>query len=301
MHTAAVLPGKPRAVQELVNVQGTVNVINAAHANGVTKLVFTSSASVVYGGKDQAGVDETEKYPAVPFDDYNDTKAIAESKVLAANGTDGLYTCSLRPAGIFGPKDVKGPVPAMMNMAAKGNSHVQLGSNTNLYDWTYVTNIADAHLLAADRLSPTHPKHALVAGQAFFISNGDPRPWWDFPRMLWRAGGFVETRRRVVIPRPVALVIAFLAEVVGWITGKEPTLTRFRIHYICTERWCNISKAREALDYEPRVSLEEGARISAEVRISRIEVLHDTDPSCAVVEKPAIYIGDVLPFKMSLV
>ena len=68
-----------------VNYGGTVNVISVAQAQGVSKLVFTSSASVVSTGKDQAGIDESLPYPPKPFDDYNETKALAEQDVLHAN------------------------------------------------------------------------------------------------------------------------------------------------------------------------------------------------------------------------
>lgn len=85
-----------------INVGGTENVVSVALAQGVQKLVFTSSASVVSDGHDQAGIDETTPYPSVPFDYYNETKAIAEQSVLSANGRNGLATACLRVAGLFG-------------------------------------------------------------------------------------------------------------------------------------------------------------------------------------------------------
>ena len=85
-----------------VNYGGTVNVISVAQANHVSKLVYTSSASVVSDGKTQAGIDETLPYPSKPFDDYNETKGMAERDILQANGNAGLATASLRVAGLFG-------------------------------------------------------------------------------------------------------------------------------------------------------------------------------------------------------
>lgn len=55
----------------------------------------------------------------------------------------------------------------------------------NPVDKTFYLNAAQAHLLAADRLVPTHPKHNLVAGKAFFTSDGDPRPLSEFCGKLW--------------------------------------------------------------------------------------------------------------------
>lgn len=102
MHTVAVLPGAPKAIHMKVNVGGTENVLSVAEAQGAMKVVYTSTASVVYDGSHQEGVDETAPYPSVPFDDYNETKAISEQAVLSANGRNGLATASLRVAGLFG-------------------------------------------------------------------------------------------------------------------------------------------------------------------------------------------------------
>lgn len=102
IHTVAVFPGAPREAHFKVNVRGTENALNVATMCGVSKFVFTSSASVVFDGSNQAGVDESAPYPKKPFDDYNETKGIAEQAVLAVNGKYGLNTCALRVAGLFG-------------------------------------------------------------------------------------------------------------------------------------------------------------------------------------------------------
>jgi sterol-4alpha-carboxylate 3-dehydrogenase (decarboxylating) len=83
-------------------VEGTRTVIAAAVANKVPKLVFTSSAGIVFNGEDIVGADERLPPPEKSMDAYNESKAKAEELVLAANGKDGLLTVALRPAGIFG-------------------------------------------------------------------------------------------------------------------------------------------------------------------------------------------------------
>jgi sterol-4alpha-carboxylate 3-dehydrogenase (decarboxylating) len=57
---------------------------------------------VVFNGQDLIDVDERIAFPEKPLDAYNESKAMGEELVLAANGTDGLFTVALRPAGIFG-------------------------------------------------------------------------------------------------------------------------------------------------------------------------------------------------------
>jgi sterol-4alpha-carboxylate 3-dehydrogenase (decarboxylating) len=147
-----------RKVFELVNVKGTSIVIEACQRNDVKKLVFTSSSGVVFDGSDNINIDERMPYPEKAMDLYNDTKARAEQLVIQANtdvGTEGLKTVSLRPASIFGPHD-RQMVPAYIEALKAGRTNFQIGDNKNLVDFTYVDNIAHAHLLAADKLSASN-------------------------------------------------------------------------------------------------------------------------------------------------
>ncbi|KAF9476530.1 C-3 sterol dehydrogenase [Pholiota conissans] len=150
------------AVFHKVNVLGTKAIIAAAVETGVRKLVFTSSAGVVFNGGEIKDVDERISFPEVPMDAYNDSKSKAETAVLEANGKDGLLTVALRPAGIFGPGD-RQVMAGLHQVYERGQTHFQIGDNTNLFDWTYVGNVARAHLLAADRLIDPPPAPPLAS------------------------------------------------------------------------------------------------------------------------------------------
>jgi sterol-4alpha-carboxylate 3-dehydrogenase (decarboxylating) len=103
IHTASPTAGlQDPALYWKVNVDGTRAVIAAAQENKVPKLVYTSSAGVVFNGQDLIDVDERIPLPEKPLDAYNESKAKGEELVIAANGVDGLLTVALRPAGIFG-------------------------------------------------------------------------------------------------------------------------------------------------------------------------------------------------------
>ena len=191
--------------------------------------------------------------------------------LYALPGSLGMSPCFLRcsfSSLLCSPGD-KLAVPGLMTLLTTNRTNVQFGDNKNLFDWTYIENAAHAHILAAQRLSPDHPKFSQVAGQAFFITNGEPIPYWNFSRSLWKAVGHVPSQT-TVIPRPVGILIAIIMELISWFTGKPATLTRFRIMIFYTTRWCSIDKARKALDYEPPVPLQEGIRRAAEVRIFSI-------------------------------
>jgi len=258
IHTASPLAGSsiPQQVFWTVNVDGTKTVIDSCVDNGVRALVYTSSAGVVFDGHDLKGVDESTAFPPVPMDAYNGSKAAAETLVLRANGRGALKTVALRPAGIYGPGD-RQIMRNMVNVIETKKTHFQMGYNDNLFDWTYVDNVSDAHLLAADRLLSNSPG---VDGEVFFITNGQPVPFWDFTRAIWRELGHVSERKPIVLPKRVAMIVAFLAEWVSWFLGKEPTFTRFRVIFTCTARWHSIAKAREILGYEPEVEVYEGVK-----------------------------------------
>ena len=252
----------------------------------------------------------------------------------------------------------------------RGQTHFQVGDNNNLFDYTYVGNLAQAHLIAADKLvDPTTPDSASiesastdatlvdstlrsslhkslppvsatigfrrvptckarplgpyvtppanadaiegafnapfdstklthvivrnrfdqfsenaldvsttnplqVAGQVFFITNGEPVYFWDFMRVIWLAldppteeGKKRAQRTPWVIPRAFGMVLGYLAETWAGLMGKEAGFTRYRVGYSCATRYHNIEKARRVLGYEPEVGLEEGVRRMVEVRL----------------------------------
>jgi len=153
IHTASPVHGMGAEIYKKVNVVGTQTVIDACISHNVSKLVYTSSAGVVYNGTlDLVDVDERMEIPEVPLDAYNETKAQAEKLVLESNGKAGfLQTCALRPAGIFGEGD-RQLLTGLQQVMKNGQTKFQIGDNENLFDWTYVGNVAHAHLLASDRL-----------------------------------------------------------------------------------------------------------------------------------------------------
>ena len=100
------------------NVRGTDNVLAACELNEIDRLVFTSSPSVVHAGGDLDGVDESAPYATHFSSAYAQTKALAEQRVLAANGPS-LATVALRPHFIWGPGDPN-LVPRILRRARRG-------------------------------------------------------------------------------------------------------------------------------------------------------------------------------------
>lgn len=154
----------------------------------------------------------------------------------------------------------------MVQIYVDGRTNVQVGDNNNLFDFTYVGNVAHAHLLAALRLLATHRLHPTVPldtervdGEAFLVTNDSPMYFWDFARTMWRAAGRDAGLEGVwKLPVDVGILLGFLSEVAFGIIRKPPTFNRQRIVYSSMTRYYNINKAKERLGYRPIVSLEEG-------------------------------------------
>lgn len=255
IHTASPPHGRGYEVYYKVNVEGTRNVIDSCVRCGVRQLVFTSSASVVFDGNDIQGGDESLPYCRKHLDGYTETKDLAEREVLKANGRGGLLTVALRPSGIFGPRDVQA-WPGFIDAARAGKSKFQLGAGENKMDWTYVENVAYAHVLAADRLTADSP----IAGRFYFITNDEPIPFWDMAKYVWRELDY--PLPSIVVPYGLAYAIAVVIDWLVWIVSPvvtlHPTFTSFRVVYAGAHRYFSIDRAKSELGYRPRVSLQDG-------------------------------------------
>ncbi len=235
------------------NVIGTRNVIAACPRHGIAKLVYTSTPSVVHTGGDLNGVNESAPVPRHFQAHYPATKAIAEREVLAANSAT-LATVALRPHLIWGPGD-NHLLPRLINRAKAGKFRF-IGGGTNLIDIIYIDNAAMAHLQAADRLAPGSP----IAGNAYFLSQGQPVEMREFVNQLLAAAG---------VP-PVATNISYrTAYAIGWMLElihtafnikSEPRLSRFVVKQFATHHWFDITAAMRDLGYEPTISTAEGLK-----------------------------------------
>jgi nucleoside-diphosphate-sugar epimerase len=253
IHTAAVAGiWGPWTHYYETNVLGTQNVVEACQQAGVTRLVFTSSPSVTFAGRDQCGVDESAPYPKRWLAHYPHTKALAEQRVLAASGKRGLMTCALRPHLIWGPRDTH-LIPRLLDRARKGQLR-QVGDGTNIVDAVYVENAAAAHLLAADGLKPGAP----ACGRAYFITNGQPVNCWQWINQILHVAGLPPVQRRMALP--VAYTAGAVLEGISTLLGRtdEPRMTRFLAAQLGTSHYFDIAAARRDLGYEPRVSMEAG-------------------------------------------
>jgi nucleoside-diphosphate-sugar epimerase len=176
---------------------------------------------------------------------------MAEQMVLTAN-SKVLKTCAIRPHLVWGPGDPH-LVPRLIERGRKRQLK-QVGNGNNLVDISYIDNVADAHVLAADNLNST----ATAAGNAYFISQGEPVNLWNWINDLYGRLDIPLITRKVG-EVPAYLVGTLLEGVYMWfgISG-EPRMTRFLAEQLAKSHWFSIKRARRDLGYEPRVSTAEG-------------------------------------------
>lgn len=286
VHTAGWVPaGQKRystnkEVRDLVfsiNYGGTKNVLEAARQTNCKAFVYTSSCTVI---SDDVAHDYPNMTEDIPTGNatlaYGASKAPAEAAVTAANGAK-MATCSLRPATIIGPGDNFGVVATIHACISKGETPWIIGDSYNMYDFVYISNVADAHFLALRNLLGLPPSTPLAngdaslgtqesaAGQVFFISNQEPVYFRDFMLAIWAYFGHVPAFQ-VQIPATLAWVAGALAEMKTWIAGAEAaTLSRGSVADALGTRYSNNGKARRVLGYEPRVRFADAVRLACEV------------------------------------
>ena len=144
-HNASVVHTKRNQEEVIwgVNLDGSKNVLAACRQRRVGRLVYVSTASAVYEGRDVVNGDELLPYSTISQAPYADSKIAAEKLILAADGADGVRTCAIRPHVIFGPGDTRF-LPAIIDRASRGKLRFSVGWGKKLSDFTYVDNLTDA-------------------------------------------------------------------------------------------------------------------------------------------------------------
>lgn len=232
------------------NVTGTQNVIETCKKLNIKYLVYTSTPSVVFDGKDICGGDESLAYAKNFLTAYPATKKIAEEMVLEAGNND-LYTVALRPHLIWGPGDHH-LIPRLIARARLGK--VKLIKRDCIVDTVYVDNAAFAHILALQKLQ----SNKAIAGKVYFISQDQPIDLNAFINQILAMANLPLVTPSVS-PKAAYIVGATLETLYKILhIKKEPLMTRFLAKQLSTSHWFNIAAAKQDLGYYPLINMEEG-------------------------------------------
>ncbi|MEZ0354158.1 NAD-dependent epimerase/dehydratase family protein [Mycobacterium sp. pR1184] len=257
-HTAAIieLMGGASVTDEYrqrsfaINVGGTQNLVEAGHAAGVQRFVYTSSNSVVMGGQPIVGGDETLPYTTRFNDLYTETKVVAERFVLSQNGVDGMLTCAIRPSGIWGRGD-QTMFRKLFESVIAGHVKVLIGRKSARLDNSYVHNLIHGFILAAQHLVPG----GSAPGQAYFINDDDPINMFEFARPVVEACGQPWPRIRVNGP-------IVRAAMTGWqrmhfrFGIPAPLLEPLAVERLYLDNFFSVAKASRDLGYQPLFTTE---------------------------------------------
>ena len=252
-HTAAV-PGVWGSWEHFhgTNTIGTHNVISGCRRQGVRRLIYTSSPSVVFDGRDHVDADETLAYPQTWLCHYPRSKALAEQAVLAASDAQQLRTVALRPHLIWGPRD-NHLIPRLIARARSGRLR-RVGDGRNVVSVTYVENAAAAHLQAEQALRES----ATAAGRAYFINEPQAVNLWDWINQLLGLAGLPPVTKGLSARQAIAVggVLEALFRVLR--LPGEPPMTRFLAAQLAGSHSYSIAAAQRDFQYQPVVTMETG-------------------------------------------
>ena len=235
------------------NVLGTENVIKFCLKNNVRRLIYVSSPSIYSAKFDRFNIKEED------FDKNNKLNFYIKSKILAEdliNKIDNqkLETVIIRPRGLFCIVDTS-IVPRLINANSKIGIPL-FNDGKNVVDITCVENVAYSLRLAMEKEEAN--------GNIYNITNGDPT---EFKNILDKL--FTELEERANYRKMNINLMYFVASVIELFYKlfriyKEPMITKYTIATLGYSQSLNIEKAKKDLDYNPKITLEEGIKKYAE-------------------------------------
>jgi nucleoside-diphosphate-sugar epimerase len=233
------------------NVLSTRCLVDEAKKQGVKRFIFISSPSIFFDFSHQNNIDESYAYPKKYINLYSETKALAEQYVLSSSDDD-FIACSLRPRGIWGPRDTTGFVPKILLGMLKEKFPDMSGGKDIYATLCHVENAADACILAA--------KSDQVGGKAYFITDDEIVNVWGFLRQLGKTFKAPAIQKKIspkVLMRiggvfDLVWKIPFLARTV------EAPLSRYAVGLLTYSSTFNISAAKKDFNYQPKVNQETG-------------------------------------------
>ncbi|NXW00730.1 D42E1 reductase, partial [Fregetta grallaria] len=231
---------------ETVNIHGTRFVIDACKQRNITRLIYTSTVNVVFGGLPIEDGDE-ETVPYFPIE-----KVFCHLRMVLSILLGGgiLYTCVLRPPGIYGPEEQR-HLPRLAKNIERGLLSFKFGDPSAKMNWVHAENLVQAQVLAAEALTPE--KNYIASGQVYFINDGEKFNLFEWLTPLFERLGC--SKPRIRIPTSLVYASAMIMEhlhlMLKPFVELTPLLTRNEVQNISITHTFRIDKARSQLGYSP--------------------------------------------------
>jgi len=207
-----------------VNVNGVLNVLNAARRMNVEKIIYASSSSV-YG--DTPTLPKREDMCRLPISPYGVAKLACEAYMQVYHQVYGLKTTSLRYFNVFGPRQKDSPysgvIAIWLGNIIRNEDLTIFGDGKNSRDFTYIKDVIQANLLAAKQN---------VSGEIFNIGAGSPISLTELAKLILKITNKGNLNINYAEPRPGDIIHSY----------------------------ADISKAKKLLKFEPKYNQEQGLK-----------------------------------------
>ena len=225
-----------------VNVEGTANLLAAAHRHGARRFILCSTAGI-YGQRVSGLIDESR--PTSPWNAYERSKVAAEDEVRSRARELGMEYVILRPTAVYGPRDQR--LLKLFQSAAKGRFPL-FGRGEGRRHLVYVSDLVDAFLRACTL--PT------AANQEMIVAGPEAVPLRELLQTLASVSNRRSTGPRLPL-KPMLALAAFTEDLCGMLR-IDPPLYRRRMDFYTHDAAFDVSRARKVLEWEPKVSLRDG-------------------------------------------
>ena len=242
------IEGVPQSYFWDVNVEGTRKLLEAAKNAGVKKFIHCSTVGV-QGDIENPPAKET--HPYNPGDYYQESKLDGEKLALKFFKEVGLAGTVVRPVGIYGPGDTR--FLKLFKMINSGKFKM-IGNGEVLYHLTFVEDLVEGFVLAGES-EKANNEIFTIGGEEYLTLN----------KLVAKIAKILDKPvSKIKIPVWPVWLAGALCEFICKPLRISPPIFRRRIDFFVKDRAFDITKAKTILNYQPKVSLEEGLKRTAE-------------------------------------